>query len=391
MAFVVAGAARDDLLGDLRGAVDSAIAEGTTLETFRGRFDEIVERHGWSYKGGRDWRTRVIYDTNIRTSYAAGRWGQMQDIKDRRPWWRYRHSGIAEKPRDEHVAWDGMVLSADDPWWQTHFPPNGWGCGCLVETLSDSDLQRLDKDGPDTAPPLDLRTKTVGVTGPNPRTIRVPAGIDPGFGYAPGRQAHLGNAVREQLRKNLPRPPGLAAASAAQTLGNPRALQALAADWRQWRRQSGPGGRVDTSEAFGTGVVSRPVQDALTTKLERPVVLDSALITITRGEVKHSRRDPKQERGQALDDADMDRLPENLASYEAVLWDTVNEGLVYVASAVADSRKAKVAIAVNYSEKIKLGGNERKKVTSNSIRTTGYVEAFNLKEDRYILLDGKIE
>ena len=87
----------------------------------------------------------------------------------------------------------------------------------------------------------------------------------------------------------------------------------------------------------------------------------------------------------------MDRLPENLASYEAVLWDTVNEGLVYVASAVADSRKAKVAIAVNYSEKIKLGGNERKKVTSNSIRTTGYVEAFNLKEDRYILLDGKIE
>ena len=390
VAFVVAGAARDDVLGDLRTAVDSAIAEGTTLETFRGRFDEIVEQYGWSYKGGRDWRTRVIYDTNIRTSYAAGRWSQMQDIKDRRPWWRYRHSGIAENPRDEHVAWDGLVLSADDPWWQTHYPPNGWGCGCLIETLSDSDLHRLGKDGPDTAPALDQRTETVGTTGPNPRTVQVPAGIDPGFGYAPGRQAHLGAAVREQLRKNLPRPPALAAASAAQTLGNPRALQALAADWRQFHRQSRPGAHADHAEAFQVGVVSGPVQDALR-KLERSVVLDSALITTTRGEVKHFGRDKKQERGQALDDADMDRLPEILAAYEAVLWDTVDERLVYVASAVADSRKAKVAIAVNYSAKIKLGGDERKRVTSNSIRTTGYVDATDLKGGRYVPLDGKIE
>ena len=33
------------------------VAEGTTLETFRKRFDGIVGKHGWSYKGGRDWRT----------------------------------------------------------------------------------------------------------------------------------------------------------------------------------------------------------------------------------------------------------------------------------------------------------------------------------------------
>ena len=189
-AFVVAGAAKDDLIGDLRGAVDSAITEGTTLETFRSRFDEIVEKHGWSYKGKRDKRTRVIYDTNIRTSYAAGRWDQMQDIKARRPWWRYRHSGYVDgNPRLEHLAWDGLVLHSDDPWWQTHFPPNGWGCGCYVETLSDRDLQRLDKHGPDTAPPLEMRTETVGTGGPSPRVVQVPKGIDPGFAYAPGREA----------------------------------------------------------------------------------------------------------------------------------------------------------------------------------------------------------
>ena len=35
-----------------------------------------------------------------------------------------------------------MKLSKDDAFWQTHFPPNGWGCNCRVKPLSDSNLQR---------------------------------------------------------------------------------------------------------------------------------------------------------------------------------------------------------------------------------------------------------
>ena len=60
-AFVIAGATRDDVLTDIRAAVESAIAEGTTLEQFRQAFDTTVQKHGWAYKGGRGWRTRVIY------------------------------------------------------------------------------------------------------------------------------------------------------------------------------------------------------------------------------------------------------------------------------------------------------------------------------------------
>ena len=29
---------------------------------------------------------------------------------------------------------DGLILSADDPWWKPHFPPNGWVCGCYIES-----------------------------------------------------------------------------------------------------------------------------------------------------------------------------------------------------------------------------------------------------------------
>ena len=186
-AFVVAGAAHADLVEDLRGAVDRAIAEGTTLADFRRDFDSIVGRHGWSYKGGRTWRTQVIYGTSVRTSYAAGRYRQMKEIADRRPYWRYRHSHASEDPREDHLSWDGLILPHDDPWWDTHYGPNGWGCKCYVEALSPRDLERLGKSGPDKAPTVNMRTVTVGANGPSPRTVEVPEGIDPGWAYAPGQ------------------------------------------------------------------------------------------------------------------------------------------------------------------------------------------------------------
>ena len=186
-AFSVAGAAHADLVSDLRGAVDQAVAEGTTLATFRRDFDAIVAKHGWSYNGGRDWRTEVIYATNLRASYAAGRYQQMLDGAERRPYWRYRHSDASEHPRHDHLAWDGLVLRHDDPWWDTHYPPNGWGCKCFVDALNARDLKRLGKSGPDTAPPVRTRTVTVGAKGPSPRTLTIPEGIDPGWAYAPGQ------------------------------------------------------------------------------------------------------------------------------------------------------------------------------------------------------------
>jgi hypothetical protein len=188
-AFVVAGANRIDLVQDFRAAIDQAISEGTTLAQFRKDFDAIVAKHGWSYNGGRNWRSRVIYETNLRSSYAAGRYAQLQALKKTLPFWRYRHSDSVMHPRLMHLAWNGLVLSADDPWWQTHFTPNGWGCECTIEGLDEMDLQDLGKSGPDTAPPVDMQTITVGVRGPTPRTVETPAGVDPGFGYAPGRSA----------------------------------------------------------------------------------------------------------------------------------------------------------------------------------------------------------
>lgn len=195
-AFMVAGASKDELLADLRAAVDKAISDGTTLATFRKDFDQIVAQHGWSYQGGRGWRTRVIYETNLRTAYMAGRYRQMTDpaVLAARPYWEYRH-GDSAHPRPMHLSWNGTVLPADHPWWQTHYTPNGWGCKCKVFALSGRDLARLGKTGPDTAPDngtYDWVDKKTGVI-----TQGIPRGIDPGWDYNVG-QAAFGKKLADE-------------------------------------------------------------------------------------------------------------------------------------------------------------------------------------------------
>lgn len=191
-AFTVAGALRDDLLADFRQAIDKAIATGTTLEEFRKDFDGIVKRHGWSYNGGRGWRTTVIYRTNLSTAYAAGRYQQMvdPDVLEHRPYWRYVHGGSRDA-RPEHQAWDGLVLPASDPWWKTHYPPNGWGCSCYVEAITERELLRSGKAEPDQAPPVETYAWTDPATG---RTAEVPVGIDPGWAYNVGWAYLAGDA-----------------------------------------------------------------------------------------------------------------------------------------------------------------------------------------------------
>jgi len=217
-AFVVAGANRDAIVSDFRAAVEKAIVDGGSIERFRRDFDRIVATHGWDYNGGRNWRSRIIYDTNLSTSYAAGRYEQLQNA----PYWEYEHQDWVENPRPEHVAWNGLVLKKDDPWWQTHYPPNGWMCHCTVRGLWPGDLARMGKAGPDTAPPVNLVERTIGQRSINgPRTVRVPEGIDPGFEYAPGA-----SRLRSAIPPERPDPP-VPGSAGGQGLPNTRPLDPL--------------------------------------------------------------------------------------------------------------------------------------------------------------------
>ncbi len=190
-AFTVAGATKDAILTDFHTAIDKAISQGTTLDEFRKDFDKIVETHGWSYNGTRGWRTRTIYEANLRTANAAGRYKQMTDpdVLRYQPYWRYVHDDSVAHPRPEHKAWDGLTLSAADPWWSTHTPPNGWGCKCHWEGVSKREMKAAGKTDLDKAPPIEAEMRIIN-TSFGPTEISVPKGIDPGWGYSVGEAAY---------------------------------------------------------------------------------------------------------------------------------------------------------------------------------------------------------
>lgn len=183
--FMVAGIAKADLLLDLHGSVLQAMADGVPLQSWQADFNAICQKHGWEPQQGKDWRAKIILEHNIRTAYQAERYRQMSDpaLAKAMPYWIYRHSDSSLVPRPLHVAWNGLVLPANDPWFRTHYPPNGWGCKCRVFAITRQELARMGRDGPDQAPDDGEREWTNPSTG---NTVMVPNGIDPGWDYCPG-------------------------------------------------------------------------------------------------------------------------------------------------------------------------------------------------------------
>lgn len=193
-AFMVAGAVKADMLSDLAAAVDKAIVGGRGIEEFRRDFRAIVKRHGWTgwagegSTGGEAWRVGVIYRTNSYTSYAAGRYAQLQAGKF--PWWVYRHGGSLE-PRPQHLSWDGIPLPPDHPFWKTHYPPSDWGCSCyVVGARSTRGIKRVG-GVPGKSLPDGWNTR-------DPKT-GAPPGIGKGWDYAPG--ASVSETVQAMARK----------------------------------------------------------------------------------------------------------------------------------------------------------------------------------------------
>jgi len=192
--FMVAGAIKADLLTDLAAAVDKAISEGRGIEEFRRDFDAIVRRHGWNgWTGqgtvqGEAWRVKTILRTNSYSSYAAGRYAQLKASNFK--WWIYRHGGSRE-PRLQHLAWNGLMLPPDHPFWNTFYPPSDWGCSCyVVGAHSDAAARRMggkpDKQLPDGWDRIDPRTGA-------------PFGVGRGWDYAPG--ASVADEVQAFARK----------------------------------------------------------------------------------------------------------------------------------------------------------------------------------------------
>lgn len=381
VAFVVAGATKADLLVDLRSAIDKAIAEGTTLATFQKDFDGIVAKHGWSYKGERGWRTRVMLETNMRTAYAAGRWEQLNhpDTLKERPFWKYAH-GDSRNPRPLHLAWNGTVLRADDPWWYTHFAPNGWGCNCKVFALDKADLADLGKTGPDPAPDDGTYTWTDKATG---EVKTIPNGIDPGWAYAPGRHSQA-SAIYAQKLSTLPAPHG--AMLNQETLD--AALPHLSKDFGAWADDVMSTGHQARGELRVVGGLTPKVLAHLEDVGHPPA---TAAIVVDDKAIQHMMRDAKKASGKTLAAEALRDLPGIIGKPTAVLWDTQDPALLYVFEVPGESRKGKLVVRVDAVTKVRGADGKREIQAVNIIRTGGLVDVSNLKDPkRYEQIEGSL-
>ena len=123
-AFSVTGVAGLDALGQIKDSITEAIEEGLPFGEWRKLADPVLSQ--WGIGG---FRAGTIFRSNVQTAYQAGHYQGMSDpdvLKDR-PYWRYV-AVMDERTRPEHAAWHDTVLPADDPWWNTHYPPNGYNC-----------------------------------------------------------------------------------------------------------------------------------------------------------------------------------------------------------------------------------------------------------------------
>lgn len=339
-AFIVAGAAEADLLQDLRNAVDKAIADGEGLEAFRKRFNEIVQKHGWTgwtgqgTKAGEAWRTKVIYQTNMSTSYAAGRYKQLTDpaFLKLMPYWRYVHNDSVMHPRPLHQAWGDMRLTLryDHPFWQTHFPPNGWGCQCRVtpEGSPDAGAATTPPDGWDT---LDPKTG-------------VEVGIDKGFDYAPGANATtpLADLIGQKLI-NLDADIG---AAMWQEL-RPVALAEQATAYRQWLAEVVAD---NTAKSRMPVIGAIDLVDLSWLKANAKPLPQTAEIAINSGVINGPKAVRHGGKGDVIAIQVWENLPEMLAEPLAVLYDTENGTLLYVLGE-ASARKPLITVEFEYARK----------------------------------------
>lgn len=155
-AFTVARVTSMDVLTDIQAEVKKAIDSGTSLGDFKSNLRGILEQKGWFAPKGEDvfvtmpdgttrkrlnaWRIENIYRTNLQSAYAVGRYEQMMETADLRPFWQYK-AILDSRTRPTHAAMNDKVYRYDHPIWGTWYPPNGFACRCFVKSLMASDVR----------------------------------------------------------------------------------------------------------------------------------------------------------------------------------------------------------------------------------------------------------
>lgn len=248
-AFTIAKMMDADLLATVQKSMTEAMADGLTYREWADKLTPTLQAAGWWGRKpvigpdgstvvaglGSPSRLQTIFRSNMQSAYAAGQWDDIVAQSDLAPYLLY-DAVDDHRTRPEHAAWDGIVLPITDPWWKTHYPPNGWNCRCTVIQLSAEDLEDLGL-AVTQEPPTATYSWTNPVTG---KRQRIPVGVDPGW------NTNVGEARSQALAK----------AQADKVAGYPPELKAPAAQGLQAAHQAGLDAMQQASAAAAADVAA---------------------------------------------------------------------------------------------------------------------------------------
>lgn len=289
-------------------------------------------------------RLKLIFDMNTRMAHSAGLWERVERSKATHPYVRYI-TKADERVRASHRAWHDLVLPVDDPFWQTHWPPNGWRCRCRVMSMTAAEYGRRQAAGTiRTAAPAAATREWV-----NKRTgevMRVPVGVDPGFDYNVGvaatRAAGMARLAGDKIAA-APAPLGAAAWAEARA----ELLPALAADYRRWLGALAADPQARSRQPI-IGAIDAPVLQWLAA--EGRSLPASAEIAVGSGPIVGPKAARHAAKGDALPAQAWEQLPELMAEPLAVLYDLKKETLIYVLPD-ASARRGQVVVELDYTRK----------------------------------------
>jgi len=137
--FTVAKVLTADLLQNFYNLVEKAKSEGWSLEKFQEEALPYAEQTGWT--GNKLHRLRIIYNTNMMTAYARGKYQQQSLLAKNGlyPYLEYLPSS-SEEPNPLHKKFYGLVLKFDDPFWNSFYPPSRFGCQCSTRSVSQKEI-----------------------------------------------------------------------------------------------------------------------------------------------------------------------------------------------------------------------------------------------------------
>ena len=253
-AFTISRLARADLLEALQKSLAQSVAGDLNRKDWIDNAEKLLKNAGWwGSKEVTDPRTgellktrfnharlQLIFDTNVRQAQAAGQWQRLLRNRRIHPYARYVCMDD-DRVRPLHRSWHNVTLPLDDPWWQTHRPPNGYRCRCRIIGVSQRDYDRgevLSRPGAETDENAPIVRQPMRKTAPqdgftnwtNPSTgevKRIPAGIDPGFDYNAGTvgESQAFKALIE--RKLAALGPGVRATAIRAGLHPPKPVQSV--------------------------------------------------------------------------------------------------------------------------------------------------------------------